>query len=255
MEALLGLAIIYKETNMPDNADEYYRMAMQLDEFDPEPCAKYARFLLEQGRVDEAKEVVEQAITKDTHKTRGCTEASQLYAQFGHHELAAACLQRLQDEVGDQADSMNDLANCFYQQQNYERAAELYEQATGLPDAKPVTWRNLGLALYHLGRNQEAIESLEAYLRRCPDDLDIVHVAGDLYSKVGRYSQALQKYEAYLSKRPVDALAMFNLSECYLNMGHRDSAVMGYKRVLQIDPGFQPALRRLSEVLEPAGRP
>ncbi len=255
MEALLGLAIIYKETNMPDNAEEYYRMAMQLDEFDPEPCAKYARFLLEQGRVDEAKEAVELAIRKDSHKVRAYTEASQLYAQFGHHELAAVCLQCLRDEVGDQADSINDLANCYYQQQNYERAADLYDQATRLPEAKPVTWRNLGLALYHLGRNRESIEALETYLRKRPDDLDIAHVAGDLYSKVGQHSQALEKYEKYLSKRPLDVLAMFNLSECYLFMGHTDSAVMGYKRVLQIDPGFQPALKRLSDVLEPAGQP
>lgn len=196
--------------------------------------------------------MIEEAIKHDKDKLNSLRWAGQLYTEFEQHELSAGCFARILETFGDDPDSLNDQANCYYQQKEFEKAVELYQRAVELSSVKPVTWRNMGLALFQLNRCEEAISSLETYLEQCPHDLDVVHVAGDLYSKTGQFDKALTKYEIYLSKNPVDTLAMFNLSECYLNMGHIDSAVMGYKRVLQIDPEFRPASDRLSQVLEPA---
>ncbi|MBD3333721.1 tetratricopeptide repeat protein, partial [candidate division GN15 bacterium] len=254
VNTLLGLALIYKQTGMSENAEEYFREALELEAFNSEVKAKYGRFLLEQDRVDEARNMIEDAIKHDKDKLNSLRWAGQLYTEFGQHELSADCFARILETFGDDPDSLNDQANCYYQQKEFEKAVKLYQRAVELASVKPVTWRNMGLALFQLNRCEEAISSLETYLEQCPHDLDVVHVAGDLYSKTGQFDKALNKYEIYLSKNPVDTLAMFNLSECYLNMGHIDSAVMGYKRVLQIDPEFKPASDRLSQVLEPANQ-
>src|SRR5262245_40137391 len=88
-----------------------------------------------------------------------------------------------------------------------ERAAELFEQhlwaealaelrvATAINPYNPVWLHNLGLALDHLGRHEEAIEAYEQALAIDPNDVPSLHRVGADYHEIGRFRESIQALE------------------------------------------------------------
>jgi tetratricopeptide (TPR) repeat protein len=164
---------------------------------------------------------------------------------MGRHEDAIVAYSRLVAERPRDGELINDLANCYYRSERFAEAEEQYLRALAADMPPAVAYRNLGLARAQMGKYDEAITSLEHYLQLDPDAVEIIHVVGDLYTKVERFGEAIGCYERVLRIHPQDVGALFGLSECYLHMGHKDSAIPGYRRVLELDEDFEPAAQRL----------
>ncbi len=164
---------------------------------------------------------------------------------MGRHEDAIEAYSRLVAERPRDGELINDLANCYYRSERFAEAEEQYLRALAADMPPAVAYRNLGLARAQMGKFDEAITSLEHYLQLDPDAVEIIHVVGDLHTKVERFGEAIGCYERVLRIHPQDVGALFGLSECYLHMGHKDSAILGYRRVLELDEDFEPAAQRL----------
>ncbi|MBN1213695.1 MAG: tetratricopeptide repeat protein [candidate division Zixibacteria bacterium] len=254
-EAALGVAYIHLQQKDYSQARRYYREALEMDPEDPVTLSRYGEFCLVAGSEEEALELFQRAVQRGGSNENIKKRMADTYLKTGRYDEAINLYKKVLRDNNEAADILNDLGNCYYRQELFEEAEKYYIRTLEVDGGYTIAYRNRGLTRARLSKAKEAIIDLEKYLQLNPDQHEILHIIGDLYSKLGEFNTALAYYEKFLSFRPADPLALFNLSECYLNMGHKDSAILGYRRILQIDPHFKPAqqrLNRLTEVMEKA---
>jgi tetratricopeptide (TPR) repeat protein len=78
---------------------------------------------------------------------------------------------------------------------------------------------NLGVALAHLGRYDEAIAEYEAAEKLLPGDPRIVLNEGLAYEKSGRIREAAERFDGVHKSHPDDNKVTLLLADCYLQMG------------------------------------
>ena len=113
------------------------------------------------------------------------------------------------------------LAYCCIQLECWDKAEEYLGEATKLDDANIHVLAMRGVVMGATDRNSEAIESIDAYLKRCP------HAVG----------------------------GWFNLGNAWLRLDGLDEAQMAYQRGLDIDPSHVGIRNNLGVCLVESGRP
>ena len=71
--------------------------------------------------------------------------------------------------------------------------------------------------------------------------------------KAEQWDQAIQRLNAYVARKPNDADAWNELAHAYRKSGDLDDAFKGYKKALQIDPKHRNAHEYLGEAYLQAG--
>lgn len=145
----LNMGLAYLLSGRPAQALAPLERAVQLQPSAPGPLYHYSRALLETGKIDEAVTQVRKALTLAPSKGM----AASLHMQLG---MAA------------------------YLRKDDNAALLSFLEATRIdPEYWPAR-KNAGIALGNLGRNREAIEQFEIYLRGNPRDKDVAAVAAAL---------------------------------------------------------------------------
>ncbi len=247
--AAAGLGCICSWQGDRKKATEYYLQAADLEPDNPVVLGNCGVYFREIDQPEQAVDFFRKALALDNSLTVIKRQLAEVRFALGHYEQAATLYEEVLASDGDDPATLSDLGNCCFKMNQVDIAVEHYVKASELPSPPAFIFRNLGLALAHLGRNQEAISALERFTDMDREDMSAMGLLGDLYFAEGQCKQALEKYEKCLSGSPGDALGIYKLAECYRVMGHKDSAIMGYRRVLEIDPEFKPAQEKLSEII------
>ena len=142
------------------------------------------------------------------------------------------------------------------------------ENPTGIPDddflrdglidrltqylaAEPGAWHvryNLGVALAHEGRQDEALEQFRQVLKDSPKHLQSLINIGGIHLSRGDAGEALKAFTSALSVWDVP-LVRANLAVAYLQLDQLDNAERELKRALEGDPNMPDALTNLGSVL------
>ena len=123
-----------------------------------------------------------------------------------------------------------------HEQDDFDRAVELYERIlVRFPDADLVLY-NQGLALYQLGRFAEAVAVFARAAEIRDDDADTWFNLGLALKQGQQYSEARPAYERALKLAPDDADIIFNLANCCREGGYPEQAVVYYEQLLTIEP-------------------
>lgn len=247
VEASLGLAGILQNDRKFDEAEKFYRLAMQLDSLDAVSPTRLGRMLLEINRDQEAFDLLQQATDLDGGTEPFLLALAQTYFAASHFQRAAQAYQRLLDTYGANGTIQNDLGNCYFKMKQFDQAEAMYRQLIEQGEPVAEAYRNLGLTQVSLEKAEEAIISLTKYLE-IREDYEVVRILADLYLHQRDFEAARDYYERFLVTTPTDTVALFRLSECYLYMGHTDAAIIGYRRVLETNPDAEPARARLAEL-------
>jgi tetratricopeptide (TPR) repeat protein len=117
-----------------------------------------------------------------------------------------------------------------------------------------VAHNNLGLALFHQGRLDEALAEFTEALRLKPD-FDLVHNnLGDLLSRQGRPEEALARYAEAVRINPGSVELRNNLGMALFRQGRIDEAIAQYAEALRIHPGNAEVHNNLGAALNARGR-
>jgi protein O-mannosyl-transferase len=147
----LNMGLAYLLSGRPEQALAPLARAVQLQPAAPGPLYHCSRALLETGKIDEAVAQVRKALTLTPSKGM----AASLHMQLG---MAA------------------------YMRKDDSAALLSFLEAIRIdPEYWPAR-KNAGIALGNLGRNREAIEQFEIYLRGNPQDKDVAAVVAALRS-------------------------------------------------------------------------
>jgi Flp pilus assembly protein TadD len=109
-----------------------------------------------------------------------------------------------------------------------------------------------GLVLMNLGRDQEALETFDAYVREVPGDAHGLVNLGLVLCRLNGFTQAVAPLERAVAIAPGDEKAWRYLGLAYEGVGRPDAAEAAYERSLMLAPDQPMATMRL-EALRRAG--
>jgi predicted CXXCH cytochrome family protein len=112
----------------------------------------------------------------------------------------------------------------------------------------------LGLARYHLGRDDEGIAAIEKATELDPTHPEAQYNLGLLLASSGREGEAIAHFERATQLRPNFVLAWFHLGEAYAAAKRLDDAITAYKNALAIDPTHTRSYASLGNTLIVAGQ-
>ena len=136
-----------------------------------------------------------------------------------------------------------------------QEAVSQYEQALRLaPDYIEVHY-NLAIALARQGRLQEAMAHWEQALRSKPDYAEAHNNLGVALMRLGRMQEAIDHYQQALRIKPDYAACHDNFGLALLQMGKPQAALAEFEQALQIEPDYSEAHYDLALALEQAGKP
>ena len=205
-EPLLDLAELRARQGRGDDAEDYRHRAREMFGGNPEALHNVAESLRKEGRLDEAIATYLQVIEIDPESAPGHAGLGIAYYQTENNEVAIDTMTRaleLDPDLavaptlrvfighsmralgrGEEADSqyelaleidprnaeaLDHLAMSRFGQKRFEEALELYRTLAQVQPDSAATHSNLGAVLHHLGRNDEAMESIERALAIDPD--------------------------------------------------------------------------------------
>lgn len=112
----------------------------------------------------------------------------------------------------------------------------------------------LGDALLNEGWTDEAIECLQAVLRKKPDFLEAHYNIGVAYGKKGLNDEAIRHFQAAIALRPDLVKAHSNLALAYQKKGLMDKVIEQYQTVVSLKPDSLDAHNNLAIAYGEAGK-
>jgi tetratricopeptide (TPR) repeat protein len=113
-----------------------------------------------------------------------------------------------------------------------EEIAHLRAAVRDLPEIRNV----LGLELLALGRNGEAADELQRYVRDNPRDGDAWANLGNALSTLGRHDEALRAFQRAVAINPDNGLSQRNLALQYFQQNDFDHAVVHAREAVRLTP-------------------
>ncbi len=107
---------------------------------------------------------------------------------------------------------------------DFEKALEYFQIVTSSNPDIPEAWNNLGVALYGLGRIDEALESYDRSIALDPNNLDALRNRAFLLRNQKRLPEALEVYDTIL-ERGGDAIDQESTAVVLTAMGRLEEAL------------------------------
>ncbi len=93
------------------------------------------------------------------------------------------------------------------------------------------------------------ISFLEALLRRCPNDVEMLKALGHLYTEAGKFEAGLQTDLALSRLRPQEALVWYNLACSYALLSQSTEAMSALEQAVKLGYRDYAALRQDSDLV------
>ena len=140
-------------------------------------------------------------------------------------------------------------AKLYYDQAQYEQAAQDYQQAAHLGSRNKLAHFHLGNCYRQLGKLEQARQEYKAALAIDPDDGRLHTNLGVVYFDLQQWEQAISHYQQALAHNASDSHARFNLGLAYLQSGDGAAARQALLQAAQLG-GQQPVGIQAQAALE-----
>jgi predicted Zn-dependent protease len=164
-------------------------------------------------------------------------QVQQLYAEAHaaqERNDAASAIQKYREMIRlapHLAPAYNNLGRLYFNQHEYDRAAQVLAQGLKLNPNMPTASAMLGMSYLETGQAEEAQEPLEAALRANPKDSTVQMALARTRIQLHQYEGAVELLKNYTDDHPQDQEAWYLLGKTYLQLSE-DS--LG--KINQIDP-------------------
>ncbi len=207
-----------------------------------------------EGRTDETKTLLEQALAIDPRHADVLQILGVLAAEAGRFEDAAGLFRRAASARPSDPIARYNLGNALKDLRRLDDAVTAYRNALVLRPDYPEALNNMGVALQDLGRNLEAIEAYERARRLKPDYVEAWFNLGNVLKAIGRNIEAVEAYDRALALRPTYAAAHNNRGVALKQMGRHEAAIEAFRQSMALDPKDVLAVNNLGVALEALSR-
>lgn len=212
------IGLIFDSYDYSDEAEEYYRKAIENDTTDDVPHYNLSLLLRNTGRLEEAVEQVTDAIAINPMEMKHFTHLEDCYRDLDDTYNEISAHNKIKQLKRKYLIVNKKNGDAVYQVNKYDAAENYYQLALSYIADDPATLNNLACTFYYQERYEQAIEALE---------------------------NAIAQDTTYY-------LAYFNLGNCYLRMGNtmknKNLARVKYQKAQQLSDQFQPAIQMLASM-------
>jgi tetratricopeptide (TPR) repeat protein len=122
------------------------------------------------------------------------------------------------------------LANEYYNEGEYEKAADLYKEMYKIaPDNK--SYFNMYIqCLLDMSEYATATEIISSEVKKNPDDVTLYVTLGNLYERQGMMDKAKNQFAKAINNLKADPQAISNLASTFINLAKYDLAIETYEK-------------------------
>ncbi|MBM4272703.1 MAG: tetratricopeptide repeat protein [Deltaproteobacteria bacterium] len=142
----------------------------------------------------------------------------------------------------------------FAQVQTWKNSVAVFEHAIRVTYGNYLAHNNLGVALFHTGKTDEAISHFAKASRIKPDYYDAHKNSGMVMLYQGRMDEAITHYREAVKIKPDLFEARNNLGFALIRRGRYDDAIVEYKEALRINPRSEAVHNNLGVAFVNVGR-
>jgi len=175
-----------------------------------------------------------------------CREA-QMALRHRQYDRAAELFQQALQRDPDLADAHRGLGTVFFHQQQYDRAVDHFTRWMHIRPLEAAPYINLGAVYTRMGEYQKAADILQRAIQRDSKSFEAYYNLGLAYRKLGQLGMAMNAYREALRINPDVPDAHQNLANVLVKMGNPRKAIEHYERALELAPDFERAKRGLEK--------
>ncbi len=207
------------------------------------------------------------------------TQGEEQFAR-GHQERARVCFELALEHDASHPTAHNNLAVLAFEEQRFQDALQHLEKALDGDSEDPEILRNCVNVLAGTGDFETALDCLEAYLQRKPQDLEawqeyralarasasrwkgdsVPREVSSVYRRFGEelldkddWIGGIEALQRALVLDPQDPSLYENLGRCHRDAGQWDDAIACFREALDRNPRHRDAVRNLAECLAEKG--
>ena len=268
-ENFLLQGMFLTQQNEMDKTIACYLKAEVLLLDDPTPSSYLADVFISQGRLQEAADAIERALTKKNRKNETIALLQKLgwtYERLGQQEKADDTWQKIEQLFPNDINVLSRIAETLEREGKYPEALRMYEKLmalarTGLPKDNN-SYVRFGLAAadikIRLGNKQDAIDDFERLL----DGLNEKSWASDnirnrierIFVRNGDYLGLARYYQQRLERRTDDIEILRRYAIVLVRLSHYDEAAKLLQNAIEKAPSDIPLKLLLVELLSLQGR-
>jgi tetratricopeptide (TPR) repeat protein len=208
--------------------------------------------LVTAGRYAELEYSARQLLSR--HPDSGLTWQLLAVALRMQGKNALPALERATELVPDDAVAHNNLGNALAHSGRADEAARSYRRALALTPEFAEAHNNLGNVLLDLGQLNDALLSYRRAIRIKPDYTESHDNLGNALLRLGQPHDAAVSFQRALALRPDFAEAHNNLGNALFELGRVDDAMASYRRALALNAEFAEAHNNLGTLLRGQGQ-
>lgn len=152
------------------------------------------RLLKEQGKYDEASEVIRQGLEKNPQDSFLKTSLADLYLRQGRFTEGRILAEEVLAQDPRHPQALSVLGDLFLKGHAPQKALECYRQALNR-DPRPYLILKAARALKEMGRLNEALDELEKVLVVHPENLSMLKEKALVLNRLKKFDQALEVFE------------------------------------------------------------
>ncbi len=145
------------------------------------------------------------------------------------------------------------IASYYYQNKEYDKAAELYEGLYNKAQNK-FYYQMLYSSYLELERYRDAVHLVEKRLKKYPKDLYLMVDLGEVYLKEGERKKATKSFDRALEPVGRDSKQIGDLVMAFENAGHHDYAIQTYLAARKVNNNPLAYVTELATLYEKAGQ-
>ena len=136
----------------------------------------------------------------------------------------------------------------------WKNSATLFQHTIDVTTDNYLALNNLGNAMVHLGKNDEAYQHYTEALRIKPHDANAHYNMGILLTTKGKLDEAIGHYKAAIRSNPYLKKAYYNLGTILQQKGSNAEAIINFLYALRLDSRFAEAHNNLGVLLAQQGK-
>lgn len=251
----LAIAKAYYETAVP-GYEKYLANARKADKTFPDIYLFEGDILANQGRNGDACGYYEMAINFDPNCVEAYVKYSHMYFDI-NPEMAIGKLEELLQKAPESALAQRELAEAYYKNQQYAKAAAAYETYVANPNHFEEDRARLATLLFYSKRFDESYNLAKSILAKEPDNFVLNRVILYNLFELSRYSEAKAVAEKFFSlPENVRHTFLSRDYECYgdllLELDEPNEAVTSFLKAFELDSTNISLLKKISAAYEAA---
>jgi Tfp pilus assembly protein PilF len=232
-QALRALALTLAASGDLTRAAEVGEKAAATAHPDTSVLTNLGNVYLEQGRIDDAKRVLERALTINSDLPDASVFLGLVSSRQGDAVRAEALFRSAINIQPDFAAPHNNLASILAREGKYPEAEFHFSKAVEGDPTDPQVRHNYGVLLENTGSLDKALTELKEAMRLDPKSILFHLDLGNALARAGEDSQAEQEYRAVIAQDDANGEVHLRLAELLTRRGQPDDARQHYERAAE----------------------